>query len=282
MHVAYLGPHGTFSEEAAMRYFAREEVTWTVCQTIPDVLEAVQRGDVTYGMVPIENSIDGSVTVALDGIFAAPELFVCGEFVLPVQQMLLGLPETNLADVREIWSIPPALAQCRQFLHRHGFPTRHFSSTAAAAKEIVASGRTDVAAIASAFAAKTFGLSILHEQIQDADNNHTRFVIVRKGQVIPANADKTMLLVLPCAEYAGILATILNVFAAFHLNLSWISSRPTKTRLGTYQFAFDVEAGLEDPKMQKAISILRTFDHQVRIVGTFPAWKWAHASNGDV
>jgi prephenate dehydratase len=273
MKVAYLGPEGTFSEEAAIRFFQGQAVEWVVCPAIPDVLEAILNEDVLFGIVPIENSIDGSVNVALDGLLRHGELFVCGELVLPIEQMLLGLPGTRIDQVTEVWSIPPALAQCHNFIRQRGLPTRHFTSTAAAAKEIVTSGRSDVGAVASAWAAKKFGLSILASNIQDAATNHTRFLTLRKGEIVPDTADKTMLLVLPSTEHAGVLASILNVFAAFGLNLSWIASRPVKTQLGVYQFAFDVEAGLHDERMQKSLSILRTFDHQVRVLGSFAAWK---------
>ncbi len=107
MKVAYLGPEGTFSEEAAMRFFQGQAVEWVVCPAIPDVLEAILNEDVLFGIVPIENSIDGSVNVALDGLLRHDELFVCGELVLPIQQMLLGLPGTHIDQVAEVWSIPP-------------------------------------------------------------------------------------------------------------------------------------------------------------------------------
>jgi prephenate dehydratase len=269
MRVAYLGPAGTFSEEAAYRCFSAVDIAWHVCPTIPDVLDAVSSGTADQGVIPIENSIEGSVNAALDRLLELDNLFVCREIVLPIEQHLLGLPGTSLDQVQEVWSIPPALAQCRQFLQRHNLRQQHFPSTAAAAQAVIDSGRSDVAAVASKWAATKMGLHILSDNIQDAQANHTRFVVVTRDTTPPENASKTMLLVLPAAEHAGVLAQILNVFASFGLNLTWIVSRPAKTVLGMYQFALDVEAGLSDYRMHKSLEILRIYGHHVRVLGSY-------------
>jgi prephenate dehydratase len=269
VRVAYLGPEGTFSEEAAFRCFDAAGVTWQVCPSISDVLEAVANGVADQGIVPIENSIEGSVNVALDGLLEVDNLFVCREIVLPIEQHLLGLPGTSIDHVQEVWSVPPALAQCRQFVQRTKLRQRHFPSTAAAAKAVLQSGRSDVAAIASKWAATKMGLHILSDNIQDTEANHTRFVVVKRDTTPPESASKTMLLLFPAAEHAGVLAQILNVFASLGLNLTWIVSRPAKTVLGRYQFTLDVEAGLSDERVQKALEILRIYGHHVRVLGSY-------------
>ncbi|MBM7645979.1 prephenate dehydratase [Scopulibacillus daqui] len=268
MKIAYLGPKGTFSEEAACRYFAREETDWHISHSILDVLEAVREGTVDKGVVPIENSIEGTITMTVDGLLMY-ELFVEGEIVLPVSLNLLTASQTSLANIKEVWSIAPALAQCREFTRKLKLPTKHFDSTASAAKAVKHAGRNDVAAVASEWAAKAFDLHVLERNIQDNEVNHTRFVIVSKVQSTLANTHKTMLIVTPNEDNAGVLSKILNVFSALNINLSWIESRPTKKKLGTYQFFLEATVGTNDRSLDKAITILETLEHQVSILGSY-------------
>jgi prephenate dehydratase len=267
--VGYLGPQGTFSEEAAIHYFREETAERIPYNAIADLLEEVAQGAVDRAIVPIENTIEGSIHLTIDALTDCADLFVEGELILPVAQHLLALPGTRLTDIREVWSIAPAIAQCRRFLRRLDVTTREFPSTAAAAEAITASGRHDVAAVASALAAQRFGLTILEEGIQDVRANHTRFVVIRRGHVSPPAARKTMLLIIPCEEHTGVLANILHVFASLGLNLTWIVSRPTRERLGMYQFYLDVEAGLHDDRVRKALSILNILGHSVRVLGSY-------------
>jgi prephenate dehydratase len=269
MKVGYLGPKGTFSEEAAVRYFKLQDVELVAFSTIIDVLEEVQAGTIDKAVVPLENTFEGSITMAVDSLAASPDLFVQGEITMAISQHLLGVKGAELADIKEVWSIPPALAQCRKFIRKHGLQTKSFDSTVSAAAELKEQGRKDVGAIASEWAAKQLDLKILASNIQDSSENHTRFVVVTKGQQLPAAPQKTMLQIVPCQEHIGVLANIAHVFASLNLNLSWIESRPTKTRLGTYQFYLDVEAGLEDERMSKALAILRLLDNKVRILGSY-------------
>jgi prephenate dehydratase len=269
MKVGYLGPRGTFSEEAASRCFKRQDVQLVAFPTIIDVLEEVQAGLIDKAVVPIENTYEGSITMAVDSLAASPDLFVQGEITMAISQNLLGVEEAELADIKEVWSIPAALAQCRKFIRERRLLTRSFDSTVSAATEVKKQDRRDVGAIASAWAAKQLGLRILAGNIQDSSENHTRFVVVTKGQQFLAAPKKTMLQVVPSQEHTGVLSNIAHVFASLNLNLSWIESRPTKTKLGTYQFYLDVEAGLEDKRMAKALSILRILDNKVRVLGSY-------------
>jgi Prephenate dehydratase len=269
MRVGYLGPRGTFSEEAAARCFKQQDVELVAFPTIIDVLEEVQSGTVDKAVVPIENTFEGSITVSVDSLADSPDLFVQREITMAISQYLLGLEQTDFNKIKEVWSIPPALAQCRKFIKKYNLITKNFDSTVTAAIELKKQGRTDVGAIASEWAAKQLGLKILAGNIQDSTENHTRFVVVTKGQQLMANPQKTMLLIVPSQEYVGVLSNIAHVFATLNLNLSWIESRPTKTRLGTYQFYLDVEAGMEDERMSKALAILRILDNKVRILGSY-------------
>lgn len=269
MKIGYLGPRGTFSEEAASLYFEKQDVQLVAFQTILDVLEELQSGTIDKAVVPIENTVEGSINVTVDSLAESPDLFVQGEIILAISQHLLGVEHANLAEIQEVWSIPPAIAQCKKFIRKLRASVKNFDSTVSAAVEVKKQGRTDVGAIASAWAAKQLDLQILASNIQDSIANHTRFVVLTKGQELLEAPQKTMLLIVPGQEHTGVLSNIVHVFAFLSLNLTWIESRPTKTRLGTYQFYLDVEAGMQDERMSKALSILEILGHNVRILGSY-------------
>ncbi|MCJ7842424.1 prephenate dehydratase [Lederbergia sp. NSJ-179] len=269
MRIAYLGPKGTFSEEAATRYFTEDGVESIMCSTILDVLEAVDEGRVDKGIVPIENALEGTITMTTDGLIHH-DLWIEGEAVLPIRLQLLGNPGAKLEDIKEVWSIPPALAQCRMFTRNLKAETKHYSSTAAAAEAIQKEGKMDAGAIASEWAGKTFGLEVIQPDIHDNACNSTRFVIIRKAPVErTAKGAKSMLLVTPTEDRPGLLAIILNVFSSLGINLTWIESRPTKKRLGTYRFFIETAAGVEDTQLQKAKTILETYGYDVRTLGSY-------------
>lgn len=273
MKIGYLGPKGTFSEEAALRYFADEKIEPIMYDQIFDVLEAVEEGEIDKGVVPIENAIEGTITMTTDGL-TQHNLWVEGEAILPVRLHLLTNEEVQLEDIKEIWSIGPALAQCRLFTRSLNVKVRQFSSTARAAEMLKKKGRRDVGAVASQWAAKTFDLSICKEDIHDNHCNSTRFVIVtRRPEEIDEEGAKSMLLITPTEDRPGLLAIILNVFSSLFINLTWIESRPTKKKLGTYRFFIETETGLHDPNLQKAISILKTYGYDVRTLGSYKTKK---------
>lgn len=271
MKIAYLGPKGTFSEEAAVRYFAEEQVEPIMYSTIFDVLEAVDEGRADKGIVPIENALEGTITMTTDGLIHH-NVWVEGEAVLPVRLQLLGNPGAKLEDMKEVWSIPPALAQCRTFTREIKADTKHFSSTAAAAEAIQQEERLDAGAVASEWAAETFGLEVIQQDIHDNDCNSTRFVIISKNfaqSVKAAEAVKSMLLITPTEDRPGLLAIILNVFSSLGINLTWIESRPTKKKLGTYRFFIETAAGIADGQLQRAKTILETYGYDVRTLGSY-------------
>lgn len=272
MKVAYLGPHGTFSEEAAHRYFKGEDVVWLMCDSVPEVLEAVGEGLAAMGIAPIENAIEGTITMTVDSLLVH-DLYIQGEAILPVSLHLLAAADTRLEDIKEVWSIPPALAQCRKYVRELKAKTKHFDSTAGAAEAIKNADRHDVAAVASEYAGNLFGLQIIQRNIEESFENQTRFIIVSKDKIAPQRAEKTMLQVTPSDEYTGVLSTILNVFSALSINLTWIESRPTKKKLGTYQFFLEAGAGVTHPSIEKAIAVLETFGHKVNVLGSFTATK---------
>jgi prephenate dehydratase len=236
VEVAYLGPEGTFSEEAAFRYFTSDNIEWYMCDTILEVLETVGDNKADKGIVPIENSIEGTINITADGLLTH-NLFIEAEVILPVTMNLLVVEGTLLHEIREVWSIPPALAQCKEYIRKSQVKCKQFDSTSSAAEAVKKQGRGDVAAIASEWAAKVFNLHIAKSGIQDNAENHTRFVVVNKNNdETKHNQNKTMLVITPCEEHPGVLSTILNIFTALSINLTWIESRPTKRKLGTNGF----------------------------------------------
>ncbi|MBS4178923.1 prephenate dehydratase [Lederbergia citrea] len=270
MKVAYLGPRGTFSEEAAMRYFSNTDIEPIPYGNIVDVLEAVDEQQVEKGIVPIENAIEGTITMTTDGLVNY-DVWIEGEAILPVKLHLLMVKGASLETIKEIWSIPPALAQCRKFTKEIQAETKHYSSTANAAESVRIEGREDVGAVASEWAAKTFDLDIAKRDIHDHECNSTRFLIVSKLQNEVRNVSKSMLLITPTEDRPGLLAIILNVFSSLGVNLTWIESRPTKKKLGTYRFFIEAALGIEEDNLKKAIAILETYGHHVRVLGSYDA-----------
>ncbi|RST74229.1 prephenate dehydratase [Siminovitchia acidinfaciens] len=272
MKVAYLGPKGTFSEEAALRFFPPNGTELMMCDGIVDVLEAVAEQEADKGIVPIENAIEGTITMTTDGLINY-DVWIEGEAILPIALHLLTVEGADIDDIEEIWSIGPALAQCRDFTRKLQAKTKHFSSTANAAESLVKANNKGAGAIASELAAKTFGLEIAKRNIQDFEGNSTRFLIVTNKKPEVPETSKSMLLITPGEDRPGLLAIILNVFSSLDINLSWIESRPTKKKLGTYRFFIEAQMGVQEVSMQKAITILRTYGHDVRVLGSFDTKK---------
>jgi prephenate dehydratase len=267
IRVAYLGPKGTFSEEAAHQFFS-EQTAWVMHESIMDVLEAVHKDEVDKCIVPIENSIAGNIHMTVDGLLMY-DLHIEADIIFTVSLHLIGKQDTNINTINTIRSISPAINQCREFIKMHGLKCEYTDSTAKAAQYVKDTSSTNIAAIASKLVANEYGLQILASEIQDNSMNHTRFIVVGKGKVESADHKKTMMLINPNNEYPGVLSSILNVFSALGINLTWIESRPTGKKLGTYRFLIETEVAQSEDRMIKAIKILQTFDHQVKIVGSY-------------
>lgn len=267
IRVAYLGPKGTFSEEAAHQFFS-EQTIWVMYESILDILEAVHNEEVDKCIVPIENSIAGNIHMTVDGLLMY-DLHIEADLIFTVSLHLIGHQDSDINRIRTISSISPAVNQCKDFIKKHGFKCMYTDSTAKAAQMVKDSNDINIAAIASKWVASEYGLKILESEIQDHSMNHTRFIVVGKSIVESAEHKKTMILINPNNEYPGVLSSILNVFSALGINLTWIESRPTGKKLGTYRFLMESEVAQNDQRMVKAIKILETFEHQVHIVGSY-------------
>ena len=214
--IAYFGPPGTFTEEALLTQDDLAACDRTAQRTVPDVIAGVERGDFDAGLVPIENMIEGSVSVTLDTLAFDSELWIQREIDLPVSLSLCAKPGVTLADVRTVVSFPHAIAQCRGYLSNKlpKADSRASYSTAEAASEVAKSKRTDLAAICNRLAAEVYGLDVIATEIEDHPENQTRFVLVGRGIPAPTGHDKTTIVCFQREDRPGSLLAILQEFAA--------------------------------------------------------------------
>jgi len=271
--MGYLGPRGTFCEQAARQWTMQDEWDLLPCSSIDRVMAAVADGTVACGIVPIENSCEGSVNQTLDLLAYAYKLQIIGEIVLPVQHNLLARPGIRLQEIQRIISHPQALAQCRQYLAAK-FPALEYvdvSSTAEAAMRVAASTEP-WAAIGTSAAADEYGLEVLEACIQDGSHNETRFVILSLESVPQTGKDKTSLL-LYLNDRPGSLFKALEQFYLQNINLSKIESRPARTMIGDYLFFVDIEGHCDDVHVQAALEGLKPITRAIKILGSYPRAK---------
>ncbi|HUI48856.1 MAG TPA: prephenate dehydratase [Acidimicrobiia bacterium] len=272
MQVAYFGPAGTFTEEALLTQPDLAAGERTPFLAVPEVIAAVERGDADRGVVPIENMIEGSVSVTLDTLAFDSELLIQREIDLPVSLNLCARPGVTLGDVRTVVSFPHAIAQCRAWMAKKvpDAEPRASHSTSDAAREVSRSKRTDLAAICNALAAELYGLEVLAREIEDHPENQTRFVLVGRGIPAPTGHDKTSIVCFQRADRPGSLLSILQEFAARAINLTKLESRPTKRGLGDYCFFIDCEGHVSDEVIADALRNLVAKQAEVKFLGSYP------------
>lgn len=267
---AYLGPEGTFTEEALRTIPTAAGADARAYATIPEVISAVAAGDADAGLVPIENSIEGSVNQTLDALaFSDEQVHLTAEVVLPIRHALLGVPG---ADITDVVSHPHATAQCRAYLARAlpGARIHAANSTAEAARAVAERADPAWAAIGARIAASLYGLQVLAADIEDRPENQTRFVLVSREQVPPTGDDKTSLVCFIEADRPGSLLAILHEFSDRQINLTKLESRPTKARLGEYCFFIDMQGHADEPPLRYAVESLRTKILEVKVLGSYP------------
>lgn len=287
--VGYLGPPGTFTEQALATQRDLSGASRVPYRTVPDVLDMVASGEIDVGLVPIENSIEGLVTFTQDALAFDYELLIQREVVLDIRHCLVGAPGAQLTDIRRVVSIPVATAQCHAWL-RTTLPqveVQPATSTADAARTVgerATASDPSWAAIAPAAAAGLYGLSVIAERIADHEPNQTRFVLVGRDVVPPPTGhDRTALMVYQRADEPGSLISILQEFAARRINLSHVSSRPTKRGgLGNYCFVIYVDGHLTDELVADAMRDLRAKQGGVKFLGSYAAaGEQAHTARQD-
>ena len=273
--IAFLGPPGTFTEEALLTQADLAEAELVAVRPMRDVLSAVEAGTVDFGFVPIENSIEGTVRESSDSLIFDTELSIQREVILPISQNLLAPAGTALGDVRRVVSYPEALGQVRQFIADQlpGVEVVAATSTAEAVQQVAATdGDGGTAAIGTALAAKLYGLEIVAAGIEDHADNETRFVLVaREGVPAPTGHDKTSIVCFQRSDHPGSLLSILQEFAARSINLTYLHSRPTKRSLGDYCFIIDFEGHVTDEVVADCLKALHAQLPGVKFLGSYPA-----------
>jgi prephenate dehydratase len=272
--VGYLGPVGTFTEQALHTQPDLVAMELVRFGSIVEVLRAVESGAIDYGFAAIENMIEGSVNATIDTLAFDAELLIQREVVININLNLLVHPGVTLADIVHVRSYPVAYAQCRQYLADHlaHAAVEATNSTADAARELAESGRHDTAAIAPARAGEVYGLETLAADIEDHPENQTRFVLVgRDGITAPSGHDKTSILIYQKADEPGSLVSILQEFAARNINLTKLESRPTRKGLGDYCFLIDCEGHIADEVVGDALRNIHMKQGRVKFLGSYPS-----------
>ena len=269
--IAYLGPAGTFTEAAAKQHNCNAILQ--PLASIPGVALAVASKIAEEGVIPIENSLEGSVTDTLDILISQPQLFIRRELVLPIDHCLLVMSNTTASDIQVIYSHPQALGQCREFLERC-FPKAHLvaSLSTAAAVGDMKNSKLPAAAIATHRAAELNNVDVMAQGIQDNRSNMTRFVVLGNTDQPPTGNDKTSLCFTFAEDKPALLYSVLGEFAHRNINLAKVESRPTKQSLGEYIFLIDIHGHRENPPVKEAIDALKRQSSMLKIFGSYPRW----------
>jgi prephenate dehydratase len=266
--VGYLGPPGTFTEEAARRSYP--EARLVAFPTVARVSDAVDRGLVDVGVAAIENSIEGSVTDTLDVLLHVSDLKISAEILVPIEHCLMARAGTAASDVQVIYAHPQALAQCRNFLEReygHSRLEPMYSNALAAAQAVSVDG---AAAIASRRAADLYGAELLAEGVQDVANNMTRFVALTPEDAPRSGRDKTSIGYSVAPDVPGSLVASLRAFSERLINLTKIESRPSRHHLGEYIFLVDCEGHRDDTGVGEALDEVKAQSSFFKVLGSYP------------
>ncbi|MBL7165270.1 MAG: prephenate dehydratase [Dehalococcoidales bacterium] len=265
--VAFQGEIGAYSEEATVDFFG-PSIEVRPCETLDAVFDAVERGESHFGVVPIENSLEGSISQVYD-LLLDSSLKVRGEIELRVIHCLIANPGVKLDLLRRVYSHPQALGQCRAFLKHLNCELIPTYDTAGSVKMIKEQGMTDGAAIASVRAAEIYGMQIMAREIEDNPNNFTRFFVLAKHDSPPTGNDKTSI-VFSVSHKPGALYSLLRELAASQVNLTKIESRPTRQRPWEYNFYLDFEGHREDTASREALGKLEQTALFVKVLGSYP------------
>ncbi len=265
--VSFQGEHGAYSEHAAKDFFG-EMILTEPCNTLKQVFRTVDEGAADFGVVPAENSLEGSVNQTYDLLLQTP-LKISAEVKIKVSHCLLGLPGTKLGDIRAVYSHPQALAQCSAFLESLQVVGEPVYDTAGSARLIKEKNLHDAAAIASEKAAAIYGLDILHRAIEDFPENFTRFLVISKNETARTGTDKTSI-VFGTKHTPGSLQRALSELATRGINLTKIESRPIRGTPWEYHFFVDFEGHRTDQTCSKALEALERSTTFLKVLGSYP------------
>lgn len=264
--VAYLGPQGTFSEQACIKRFGGA-ICGTPCASIDEVFHAVESGAVQYGVVPVENSTEGAVGRTLD-LLLGTSLQICGEVMLQVHQCLLSA-ESDLASIKKVYSHPQSFGQCQVWLNTHLPHAERVTASSNADAARLAAGEPFAAAVAGMAAAESFKLKVLAQNIEDDARNTTRFLVLGRQSVASSGQDKTSL-VLSAVNRPGAVHGLLAPLAAHGVSMTRLESRPARSGLWEYVFYLDIEGHQSDAAVAAAMAELKQTAAFVKILGSYP------------
>lgn len=263
--VVCFGEHGAYTEQAMEEVFGKN-ITAINKSTFKDVMETVAGGEAKFGVLPIENTSTGGITDIYD-LLLDYDVTIVAEHVVKVEQALMGIPGTNIRDIKMVYSHPQGLMQCSKFLEENpGILTKTYSSTSAAAKKVAEDKDKSQAAIASKRAADIFGLDIIKEKINYETKNYTRFIIISNQKIFLSNANKISLS-FEIKHQAGALYNMLSNFYYNGLNLTKIESRPIENRNWEYRFFVDIEGNLNKPEVGNALASISEFANKLAVLG---------------
>ena len=270
MRVAFQGERGAYSELAVLQYFSdKSDLILSPNRTLADVFNAVESGEADYALVPIENSIEGSVNETYD-LLMNTSLRIRGEVYVRVSHCLIGYADTNVEDIRYVYSHPQALGQCKEFIKRYRLEPIPYYDTAGSVKMLRENHIHNAAAIASRVAADVYGMRVIMEGIEDSKNNYTRFlVIAEEDSTIPTGKDKTSIIFVT-KHVAGSLYNVLQEFAVRGINLTMIVSRPLKDRPWEYAFYLDFEGHRSDEKVRESLDSINSKVTLLKVLGSYP------------
>ncbi len=267
LKVGYQGVEGAFGQVALETYFSKE-VSMNHYDQFEDVFKALQKDEIQYGIVPIENSSTGAINDVYD-LIRNYGFYIVGEQSISIAQHLLALNEATLEDIKEVYSHPQGIAQSIEFLDQHPLIRRFpYPNTAMAAKMVQETNDKSKAAIASKKAAELYGLNILKENIHTDKTNHTRFIVI--GKQMESNASYNRVSILCSLKHeVGALVTILNIMRNYNLNMVHIESRPIQSKPWQYYFYIDFEGNINDPHVLKALNKMQHYTESLRVLGTY-------------
>jgi len=264
--VAFQGKRGAISESAIYSFFP-PSIEVKPCRNLAKVFESVTGGETQYGVVPVENSIEGSINQTYD-LFLTHDLKVCGEIIIRIVHCLIAHSKTELNSIKTVYSHPQALAQCRNYLESMGFKFMSTFDIAGSVKMIKENKMMDAAAIASERAAEIYGMKALAKGIEDNPNNYTRFFVLSKHDSPPSGMDKTSI-IFSVKHVPGALYQILEEFANRNINLTKLESRPTKKRPWEYNFYLDFEGHRSERKSREVLTGIKKKSTFVKILGSY-------------
>ena len=270
MKIGFQGEPGAYSEQAVFNYFG--EVETLPCESFDLVFDSVVSASSDAGLIPIENSLAGSIHQNYD-LLLRHDLSITGEYLLRVRHCLIALPGVTKADLKKAISHPQALGQCAAYLRGLSLKTESVYDTAGSVKMLKASGARDTAAVASRRAAEIYGMQILEEGIEDNAENYTRFLAISRTPVEEPNGEAKTSIVFTLKNQPGALFKALSVFALRDIDLTKIESRPLQGKPWEYLFYIDFIGAVHEERAQKALDHLGEYALMLRVLGSYPRHK---------